>query len=385
MKNRKVLIIIFIIIDVLVLGFVGYSLLFGNLGKEKSNKEKYTLNVYKNENQYCYDKSDSCNELGFTINTETNNAEILNFNDDFMLYNDNGLKLYNINTKEKIKTNLKDEYEHNNYTIVSNKDNALGIIYKEIDSDFCGYYNLLKKEKMYENKYNKIYANDLLNEKRLYGYIQEDNHIKTLSILNLDNEKEILSCDSINDFMTESYNGKSLIIGYLAGYDTTIGCISTLDKKLELGTFNTFNYAIYNGILYVNDNNVIKKFDFDGNLLESKELKNVEQILRNYALYEDNNTLKLYNIDTKEEIKVLDMKDNYYNINFNDDSIYGIAPTNYYKDVISPDGFTSSNLTEEGIYIVIGFKEKDSKGNSGLIYYFDETNKTFKTYNIDKK
>ena len=236
---------------------------------------------------------------------------------------------------------------------------------------------------MYENKYNKIYAKELLSEKRLYGYISEDND--TLSVLNLDNEKEILSCENTSDFMIESYNGKNLIIGYIPSYDTTIGCISTLDKKLELGKLNTFNYAIYNGILYANDNNVIKKFDFDGNLLESKKLNNVEQILRNYALYMDKNTLKLYNIDTKEELKVLDMNDNYYNINFNDDSIYGIAPTNYHKDIISPNYYTSADLTKEGIYIVIGFKEKDQNGNFGLIYYFDESNKTSKIYNMDKK
>ena len=78
------------------------------------------------------------------------------------------------------------------------------------------------------------------------------------------------------------------------------------------------------------------------------------------------------------------MKDDYYNINFNDAGP-GLPPTNYYEDVISPNGFTSANLTEKGIYIVIGFKEKDSQGNRGLIYYFDEANKTFKTYNIDKK
>ena len=56
----------------------------------------------------------------------------------------------------------------------------------------------------------------------------------------------------------------------------------------------------------------------------------------------------------------------------------------YTKEIIDfIDYVTSSKVTEEGIYIVIGYEEKDSNGNSGMIYYFDEVNKTFKTYNID--
>ena len=99
MKNKKILIIVFIIIDILILGFVGYNLLFGDLGKEKSNEEKYTLNVYKNGDRYCHYKNEfsACTEIGFTIETETNNTEILEFNDNFMLYNDNGLFIYDIN------------------------------------------------------------------------------------------------------------------------------------------------------------------------------------------------------------------------------------------------------------------------------------------------
>ena len=73
MKNKKVLIIAFIIIDVLVLGFAGYKLLFSNLitndsdnnindFDDENSKEKYTLNVYKSENEYYNEKSDLCNE-----------------------------------------------------------------------------------------------------------------------------------------------------------------------------------------------------------------------------------------------------------------------------------------------------------------------------------
>ena len=75
---------------------------------------KYTLDVYKNKSsELCLNKDDDdCTEVAFSIKTETDGAKIIAFDDkkNYILYDDNGFKVYAVNLNKYQKTNSEKSY-----------------------------------------------------------------------------------------------------------------------------------------------------------------------------------------------------------------------------------------------------------------------------------
>ena len=70
LKEKKYIVIVLIIIILILTGFIIYKELKNSNTIE--NKSKYTLNIYKDDNNYlCNEQSSYCNKIAYTIKTET--------------------------------------------------------------------------------------------------------------------------------------------------------------------------------------------------------------------------------------------------------------------------------------------------------------------------
>ena len=342
--------------------------------KEESKEEKkeeetqedevlnYTLDVYKQESGYfCKEKSDYCKDVAFTIKTQTNDAKILYVSEDYILYNDNQLKIYNVKSKNVKKVKLENSY--NQYTLIYDSEgNVQGILYTSINKK-SGYYNISTNTKMYDLKYDNLYGfND--------GFLRACKD-KSIYLLNIDNEKEELvyntgnSCDKYIGlgFEITNYNGKNFyrIVGepntYML-YSNSKKVIYDKEIKEEAISFN-------NEFVYFVDGNNIKKYDIDGNLSSTYNLpNNFKGLIANYAVYVENENLSLMDTDKNKSVVLDKWNDDYY---FDTWQISGV----YSRDRLDKMG---ENNKPAGVYVVVYYKNgKDAKGNYGMEYCYTTT------------
>lgn len=153
-KKKNGLVALVIILIIIILGLVGF-IVYNELNSSTNNNNsqgddkeqvdnkdvdttdyKYTMNVYKNQyGSLCSEANESCNIIAYTLKTETENAKIVGIEEyDFayILYNDNGLKLYNVKTQKIVKTNLDTNYD--SYELFKVDDNYLSASYCDFDN-----------------------------------------------------------------------------------------------------------------------------------------------------------------------------------------------------------------------------------------------------------
>ena len=143
----KILLFVFVGIAILLSCFIAYDkFICDNVVVTNEN----VLKVYGNGNNLCENSDvNQCNDIVISIETETNNPILLNVSPyitskfSYVLYYDNGLKLYDIN--EKVSKNIDVDIK---------KAKNIDFLYKgflcQIDNDFF-YYDLEKNEKKYTN------------------------------------------------------------------------------------------------------------------------------------------------------------------------------------------------------------------------------------------
>ncbi len=383
-KKNKIITLVIIILVIFLIGglaFIEYNVLSkdNDTNDYDNQEEKYTLDVYKDEYGYCERKSEYCNTLAFTVDAESKNAKILLIESNFILYEDNGLKTYDIKNQNIEKINLDEYGEIKNILISDDETKIVGIIYKEKNSEYIGYYNLKLNKKMYENKYTSISKTET--EEYLNAYNGGNDKIKSF-LLKTDEEKieiegrEVDSNSCGTFFEVNKVNNKFF-------YYEDEGCnsfnyekIYSNEKKVIASNVNESMVAIYKDNLYVLDNNTIKKFDVDGNELKSINFNkdNVKQIINNYVIYIDNdNYLSLMNIDDNNEKKQFVKWDS-------NKLVYDDFSTYYSKEELDRLG----KNTEEGIYLLTYYYNdaKDENGNYGMEYCYT-IDHDVKVYPID--
>ena len=222
-KSKNGLKVAFITILIVAIGGIFGTCYFYNKSLKSNstlNSSKilniYGINSYYNNSEslyICEQKNNHCQDIILTINTETNKATIIGLigvnkvaygieasKNDFscIVYVDNGLKMYNINTKEykTIDIGLSDEEIINNFENNKEKYNFIGkgFIYEVNNKSY--YYDLEKDEKLFGD-YNNLHTissvvdvlwkEDYILNNYLYG-IKDENII----ILDIKNKKEIL-------------------------------------------------------------------------------------------------------------------------------------------------------------------------------------------------
>ena len=335
--------------------------------KEESQKDgfvyldtsdyKNTLDVYKNKNSdLCLAKNDNCSDVAFTIKTETENAKLISlYLLDFVLYDDNGLKVYNVKSDKYQKINLENTYKEYKIYPTNSKENIIGIVYKD-SNDNVGYYNVLLNKKMYENKYTYIeqiddnYLNafdDNKSTKNGKAYLLNSNEekIELESDIKDSNGFEAIKINNLYYFFDVSgTGGLGFGVNKIYGNDKNI----IYDKGIE-----NENVSIVNNDLYLKDGNKIIKYSNSGDiLLTSDEYSNLKGSVMNYAIYVDNGKLLMQNIDNKDVIEITTWNNNYKYIE--------VASQYYNKEDLEKYNH------EEGIYIVI-----ETGTNKADVYHID--------------
>ena len=129
-RNKKIIISIIAILLIVLLGtsyFIVQMLENKNQDNKENNKLNYEIKLKLDEEGDEYNCSlPNSNCTIYKIKTETKDAKILSYTDYknkyvFILYDDNGLKIYDAKKEETQELNLKNDYD-GNYELFSNQD-----------------------------------------------------------------------------------------------------------------------------------------------------------------------------------------------------------------------------------------------------------------------
>ena len=316
MKERKGLWVSFIVVLVIALllgGFIVYDKFIKNREEEKEVAYKYELKVYKNpdnDDYLCksYDNS-SCKEIAFVIKTESEQAEIVetysysSSEHDFVLYADNGLKLYDVTSKTSKKLNLDSSYEYYNIKLNADLSEVVGILCNK-DNDYS-YYDILEEKEKFKGKYKNL---KFIDENYLNGEIDNKVYLINSKTGEHEFEAEIANEPDIynKSISSKVFDGKKFYIVSISGpegVENVQGIYNENKKEVSSGGIG----GIYNKYIYLgsNSDNTIKKYDLDGKLLSTNTVdgKILNVILDKVVLLKDNN-LYLQNIENNEKIIV---------------------------------------------------------------------------------
>lgn len=400
--DKKNNILMIVLLAILFIAMISYAVLSKFIPKEENiskevekveEKEEikkddddellYTLNVYKSSaGEICgeYNK-DWCKDLAFTIKTKTEKAKVISGYNAYVLYEDDGLKVYNNYNGKITKLELDDQYKRYELHIVDDK--LLGILYYNESENYCkydlsGYYNINTKEKMYDNKY--LYLSTLYNS----NYLTAVSHGK-IELLNASEEKEEIvekQTYNVNDnicyimlrnqFNIYSYDNKNFF--YITDGDMFNAYkFYSNDKKVIFDKqVNEGKWSFKDKYLYVVDDNVVKKYDIDGTeMSKSKTFNDIKGVITNYLVYVENNNLSLMNIDNDKSIVLDKWNENNY---FDTWQISGY----YTRERLDEMGEKDK---PEGVYVVIYYKKPDSNGNYGIEYCYTKTGE-IKTFDV---
>ncbi len=335
-----------------------YSLVY-----DSYNQTEYFGIINKNKNKY-YDLRDGKETL-ITI--------IDKFDDIGIIYDDNGLKIYNIKTKEITPINLENKYE--DYQLAYKKDEIYGIFYRNDEEN--GYYNIKNGKILYKNKYKRIYGisedyaivyEDTFGPCSAYKYLLSTNEEKVI----LENKENEL-CSTFGAY--KSNNG-TFLIKYLSNFYPNVN-IYTEDLKIIVENIQEGYYIYDNNYFYIIENNVIKKYDAKGNLVDtitsySKPLGFIESYfsyIKNYLVFVEDGYLKVMNLnEPNSKIEITKWQDNYVYqekyANIMDNKIYfPIA----YKEKLNEEGYFSNYEDNNGIelYYDLITNELTSKAVTG--------------------
>lgn len=278
------IVIVLIIIILILIGFIIYKELKNSNAIE--NKNKYTLNIYKDDDNYlCNEQSSYCNTIAYTIKAETSNAKVIEISDNLILYDDNGLKYYNCDTNENKNVMLNNEYEN---------------------------YHILNEKYLSFTKDNVLYLYDIDNKNKDISVKLEDNYLYPY-------------------FDIYTYNNKNIYIATDKLPESTyIIKIYNNEKKEIIDGNGIKNLIMYEEHIYYNDNETVKKYDLDGKFINSIK---VDGTFKNFhydnIAYIKDNQLMLMNFNTGKTKKIVNVSNNNIHVEsyYNDKSIYNYQIT----------------------------------------------------------
>ena len=344
--------------------------------KENNEDKKYELTVYKykDDGRICdATEENKYVEEAFKIKVSTKDAKLLSADNEslFVVYKDNGVKIYNVKNKTVQKIDLQDNFKEYKAFLNEARNKLVGIVIKD-NADNIGYYNLSSNKLFY---YNIKYKN-ADNELPLINQINDDYFSLTTNdkayLLNANHEKIELnySFNEENDVYCE-YIGEKLGNKYIYFLVESNPEVYTHHKvyNSNLKLFYSadyIEYSTYKDSLFIVVDNVIRKYNASGEMIKSYSgYSSIEGLYNNYVIYTDNNSkLILQNIEeTSESKELVKIEKNYY-----------IWYNYYTRKILDEMGETNK---KEGLYIIVeygydnkGNSIKDSKGNYGMEYCY---------------
>ena len=324
MKKKNLQIIAILLLFLIALSIWGFTFYqqknknnnnndINNNDTNNDNNDNYLI-AYLCKDEYLdyeilyFDKNECQNEY-LKIKTESPNASFLYekqyedyTNTEYVLYNDNGLKLYNNYNKESIDIPINyDDYLLFRLNEDKANHNIVGIILEDKEK-YYSYYNIKENTILYENNnylniipINKYYIEGITNSS--IGGLNYNTHV-----IQTNEEKEIGfittgTCGSgvmeINvnggDYFAYSSNCDIDIMPYDDITFYTKENLEIINKEKK----NTNEYFIdNNGNLNILEGNVINTYNPQGTLLKSKNFNDeIIAIYKNFYLGISNNTL----------------------------------------------------------------------------------------------
>ena len=404
------------------------KLTYLNAKWEKKEVLNYELVVYCDDDYFCHDESffdhqiivSGRNPLNkdffnkYVINTKSSSASYFNNISNYILYEDDGLRVYDLKEKEIIIKNLNINSDAKYLNTVSNfilyRDGNLkiyDILNKKVTNDkinvdsnlkeyqlylnedetrvngigyikneYMGYYNIDKNIKLYEGKYKLI-------NRLSYDLKKVNDHAISITtnssdahLLSIDEEKELLADEThIGSENYKSYGKNGKYVYSIINSDNYFKVYSTDLKPMLEGyginknNYNRNHYINIGDYIYILDGNVVKKYDYDGKLLwTSKEysepiglINRLERgtifdkykMLNNYIIYVKDDNLMIENVDNEKESNVITKLGNNRNIGL----------LSYYTKEEANETSKNRKTYEEGIYVSV--TTEDSSGGIG--------------------
>ena len=335
--------------------------------KENNEDKKYELTVYKHKENEYLDESNEVKdylEEAFTIKVKSKSAKVLAVNNNgnkYLLYEDDGLYLYDVKNQTSRKLNIESNYPEYEMYLSEDESKVIGIGYKIKDVGekgwTIGYYNVELGKKLYDGKYT-------------IGYLPMDLQVTDDAIsLHFGNEAYLLSSKEEKIELSEKMDGYAEfdVFGKKGSYiyalsdsveEPVIKKLYSNSKKLFYTNEGEHRFSYYNDYMYIADGNIIKKFNSNGETLStSSQYDNLEYITNDYAIYIKNSEVYLENIDNpRENKKIAKMQKDYY--------IWS-----YYYTRKELDAMKETNK-KEGLYIGVEYSKKDANGNYGMEYCY---------------
>ncbi len=354
---------------------------------ETTNSNNY-LTTYLCQNEYTgydvlYFDKEKCQNEYFKIKVENPDAHFFNEEQydytEYVLYADNGLKLYNNYTKDSI--NIPLDYKVYNSFYLNADDinhNVVGIILENKEK-YYSYYNLEKNIFLYDN--NKFESMRPINKDYIEAATSGDLGPLTNNtyVIKANEEKEIGkiltgSCGSgimeinINggDYFAYSSNCDMAIYDDITFY--TIDNLTTLNKERK---YSNEYFIDNNGNLNILEENTINIYNSKGTLLKKQNFDDkILAIYKGFYLGISNNTLSIkdYQNNVIKELGLWDT-DNEFN--------RGISGQfNNYKITYGDDDKELYNKGK-GYYFIITAKDKFYE------YYYNPDNNEFYSWEFN--
>lgn len=275
-----------------------------------------SMTVYKEGDKYCIKREElTCTEAAFTFLVVNNNAVIMDINEEFILYIDGILKIYDIGTKLKYEVNLENTYT--DYKLVMNDKKIAGIIYYAGLENYgfrnkystSGFYDLVNNKKRFENQYDffTIISNGNYLVGNKYTSFESNNSINA-SFLEIANNTVLFS-ENRNDYNKVNYEivdnnfiavseGENYALYSLNGKQITMNALQGL-------------WTVSKKYLYVVLNNELLKYDLDGDFISSEDGSNIYNLIDSYKVVNVDNFLYVKGIYSDYNKKVIEMTDEY--------------------------------------------------------------------------
>lgn len=287
-----------------------------NLTLINNEEAKVSMTIYKEGDRYCTKREElTCKEAAFTFLVVNENARILDVNNEYILYIDDILKIYDIGTKEKYQVNLENTYT--DYKLVMNDNKIAGIIYYAGLTNYgfrnkysvSGFYDLNYDKKRFENTYDFFTLTNsgkyIVGNK--YNAFESNNSVN-ISFLEIENNN-ILFQDNRTDYNNVSYEiVDNNFIAAIGGEDYALYSLNgkEITKNAKQGL-----WTVSKKYLYVVLNNELLKYDLDGDFISKEDASNVYNLIKSYKVVNKDGFLYVLGLDSDYSKKVIEMTDEY--------------------------------------------------------------------------
>ncbi len=286
-----------------------------NLTLINNEDANISLTVYKDGDKLCSKREElRCTEAAFTFLVINSNAQIKDINDEFILYLDEVLKIYDIGTKKKYTVNLESTFE--DYKLVMNDKNIAGIVYYSGLQNYgfrnkysiSGFYDLTSDKKKFENIYDFFTiisnGNYLIGNK--YNFFESNNSVNA-SFLDIATSSALFN-ENRNDFNSVTYD---VVDNFIAIRDQNNYTLYSLNGKLIASGIEQGLWTVSKKYLYVVLNNELLKYDLDGDLISREDGSNIYNLIDSYKVVNVDNFLYIKGLDNDYNRKVIEMTDEY--------------------------------------------------------------------------